>query len=255
MQTLKVVTYNMRYDCQADGQNNFEYRKPYMIKKIKEKTPDVIGFQEMLPHMKSWFEESFPEYHLVGCGRAKDYTDEHNAIAYKKETFELLGLETFWLSPTPYLPGSRFEEQSICPRVCTMALLKPKEGRQPIRVYNTHLDHEGEEARILGIRLVLERMKQDYEKFPLPSVLMGDFNATPDSNEIQIIEKESSLKDVTRTIPYTFHDFGRLQRFIKIDYIYMSQDWSCHQVEVWDDVEEGIYLSDHYPVQADLALV
>ena len=252
MQTLKVVTYNMRYDCQADGPNNFEYRKPYMIKKIKEKAPDVIGFQEMLPHMKSWFEVTFPEYHLVGCGREKDYTDEHNAIAYKKERFELLGLETFWLSPTPYVPGSRFEEQSICPRVCTMVLLKPQESREPIRIYNTHLDHEGEKARVLGIRMVLERMQQDNHKLPLPSVLMGDFNATPESQTIHILAQESQLNDVTQILPYTFHDFGRLQEKIKIDYIYASPHWTCHQVEAWDDVEEGIYLSDHYPVQVDL---
>ena len=254
MNKLKVVTYNMRYDCKEDGKNNFEYRKPYMIKKIKEKLPDIIGFQEMLPHMKAWFEESFPEYNLVGCGRAKDYTDEHNAIAYKKDSFELFGLETFWLSPTPYLPGSRFDEQSICPRVCTVALLKHKNGIKPMRVYNTHLDHEGEQARLLGIGLVLERIKQDYECFPLPSLLMGDFNASPDCKEIQVIEEDGILEDTTKGIEYTFHNFGKSQDFIKIDYIYKSKEFICDQIGVWDDVEGGIYLSDHYPVEAHLVL-
>ena len=254
MNRLKVVTYNMRYDCKADGKNNFEYRKPYMIKKIRDRKPDLIGFQEMLPHMKAWFEEAFPEYGLVGCGREKDYGDEHNAVAYRKDQFTLFGLETFWLSPTPHVPGSRFKEQSICPRICTMAMLKHKEIATPIRIYNTHLDHEGEQARLLGIGLVLERIRKDYERFAFPSLLMGDFNATPDCKEIKVIEKDSPLEDITKPIAYTYHEFGTLEQCIKIDYIYKTKEIQCEQVQAWDDVEEGIYLSDHYPIEAHLVL-
>lgn len=252
MNTLAVVTFNMRMDCIEDGRNSFGHRKTFIERKIKQKTPDIIGFQEMLPHMKEWFKETFPEYMLVGSGRGSDYQDEHNAVAYKKDKLDLFGLETFWLSPTPHIPGTRFKEQSICPRICTMLTLKHKDIDRPIRVYNTHLDHEGEQARLIGIGLVLERINKDYETFPLPSLLMGDFNATPDCNEIKVIEEESPLEDVTRSIAYTFHDFGRLKDKVKIDYIYKSKEIKCNKVEVWDDVEDGVYLSDHYPVEACL---
>lgn len=247
---LAVVTFNMRMDCLEDGGNSFRYRKTLIEKKIRQETPDIIGFQEMLPHMKDWFKESFPEYEIVGCGRGSDYQDEHNAVAYKKDKLDLFGLDTFWLSPTPHIPGTRFKEQSICPRICTMVTLKHKDMDKPIRVYNTHLDHEGEQARLIGIQLVLDRINKDYETFPLPSILMGDFNATPDCKEIKVIEENSPLEDVTRSIAYTYHEYGKLEDKIKIDYIYKSKEIKCNKVEAWDDVEEGIYLSDHYPVEA-----
>lgn len=252
MNRLKVVTYNIRMDCLEDGRNSFEYRKPLIERKIKQEVPDIIGFQELLPHMKEWFKETFPEYIIVGSGRGKDYQDEHNAVAYKKDKLDLFGLETFWLSPTPSIPGTRFNEQSICPRICTMLTLKHKDIDKPIRVYNTHLDHEGKQARLIGIGLVLERINKDYETFPLPSLLMGDFNAEPDCEEIKIIEESSPLEDITCSIMYTFHDYGRLEDKVKIDYIYKSKEIKCSKVGVWDDIEDGIYLSDHYPVEAYL---
>lgn len=252
MCTLSVVTFNIRYDCKEDAGNCFKYRKSLIEKKIKQESPDIIGFQEMLPHVVEWFKENFTEYEIVGHGRGSDYQDEHTAVAYKKDKLRLFGLETFWLSPTPHIPGSRFKEQSICPRTCTVVTLKHKDMDKPLRIYNTHLDHEGEEARLLGIGLILERIRKDYETFKLPSFLMGDFNATPECGEIQVIEKESPLRDITGSITYTFHDYDRLEDKIKIDYIYITEEIQCSAARAWTDIEEGVYLSDHYPVQVSI---
>ena len=35
-----------------------------------------------------------------------------------------------------------------------------------------------------------------------------------------------------------------------IDYIVLKGDWQCETVYKWTDEENGIYLSDHYPVCA-----
>jgi endonuclease/exonuclease/phosphatase family metal-dependent hydrolase len=38
----------------------------------------------------------------------------------------------------------------------------------------------------------------------------------------------------------------------KIDYIFVSTSLKEGQVKVWDDVTDGIYLSDHYPIELEL---
>ena len=61
---------------------------------------------------------------------------------------------------------------------------------------------------------------------------------------------------MTAEIPSTCHNFGKRKEPSKIDYIYMSDDLAnkVTDVSVWDDVSNGIFLSDHYPVCAKLEL-
>lgn len=53
---LKLVTFNIRCDYDQDGANSFRFRKPVILKKLAEEKPDVICFQEVLPHVGSMAE-------------------------------------------------------------------------------------------------------------------------------------------------------------------------------------------------------
>ena len=121
---LKLVTFNIRCDYGQDGDNNFEYRKPFILEKLTAEQPDIICFQEVLPHVAIWLKENLADYYVIGCGRSETLEDEQLTIAFRKKRLNLISMETFWLSPTPCIPGSRYEEQSICPRVCTEAVLE-----------------------------------------------------------------------------------------------------------------------------------
>ena len=107
---------------------------------------------------------------------------------------------------------------------------------------------------MLGMQCALEHLAELNSKTYFPAIILGDLNAEPDSQVIRLCNEynHGELKDVTDQIPCTFHDFGR--RSCKIDYIYMSKSLAekVESVGVWDDVQEGIYLSDHYPVYAVL---
>jgi endonuclease/exonuclease/phosphatase family metal-dependent hydrolase len=61
------------------------------------------------------------------------------------------------------------------------------------------------------------------------------------------------LRDVTAHISVTFHGFQNADP-VKIDYIFMSHELaSCvKDAAIWDDTVNGTYLSDHYPVCAEL---
>ena len=43
---MKYVTFNIRCDFGQDGANNFIYRRPLILEKIRQEKPDIIGFQE-----------------------------------------------------------------------------------------------------------------------------------------------------------------------------------------------------------------
>ena len=96
--TMKFVTFNIRCDFGQDGANSFIYRRPLILEKIRQEKPDIIGFQEVLPHVAAWLKENLTEYYIAGCGREKDLTGEAMIIAYRKERFQSVSLETFWLS-------------------------------------------------------------------------------------------------------------------------------------------------------------
>ena len=155
---MKFVTFNLRTDTTHDGQNAFFFRAGWVLRKIDRELPDVIGFQEVRPHMLDFLRKHLPDYTFVGCGRGADFGDEHNPIAFLKERYELISLDTQWLSPTPRIPGSRFEDQSVCPRVVTHVTLRPWNSTRLFRVFNTHLDHVSDSARVLGAQAVCRVM-------------------------------------------------------------------------------------------------
>jgi hypothetical protein len=132
---IKVITFNLRVAVKVDGVNYFDNRLPRIIEFLKAEQPDVVGFQEVNAHMKELLNQNIEDYVLVGCGREKDYNGESALIGYRKDKFELIKFENFWLSATPDVPGSRYGfDQSVCPRITSAALLKARSGGSPFWV-------------------------------------------------------------------------------------------------------------------------
>ena len=121
---LKFVTFNIRCDYNQDKDNSFCFRKQEIEEKLEREQPDIICFQEVLPHVAIWLKETLRDYYVVGCGRSRELDGEQVAIAFKYKSFNMISMETFWLSPDCFLPGSRYAEQSECPRVCTELVLE-----------------------------------------------------------------------------------------------------------------------------------
>lgn len=287
---MKIVTFNIRCDIQqmddetfreliaklpdgamekagsqaklrfpkGDGINSWEFRRDLVLEKIQQQCPEIIGFQELLPHQASWLRERLPEYTFVGHGRDADYGGERPMIAVRND-LELLSYRAFWLSPTPDVPGSRFAIQSQCPRTCAVAEVYFPAQKLAARIYDTHLDHLCAEAREAGLRQLLEVIRQDNEKHPLPILLMGDFNAAPADPELKpLFGKEGAalgLKDMTADTGITFHGYGNKEDEIKIDYLFATEPFiGAHTgTRLWNDERNGRYLSDHYPVETEYA--
>ena len=245
---MKVVTFNIRGDFGVDGRNDFCHRKPLILHKLAQEQPDIIGFQEVLPHVAAWMRQELTAYDVVGCGRKKDLTGEQMTVVYRRDKYQLLAMQTYWLSPTPHVPGSRYAEQSWCPRTATELVLRDVDTGKVFRVVNTHLDHEGTLARQLGLKQILRHL-ESLDFFPdAPVVLMGDFNAPPDSEEMQAFGQYPGYTNATADMGATFHGFMTARVQEQIDYIYFKGGIRAVSAVKWMDAVDGVCLSDHYPV-------
>ena len=258
--SIKVCSFNIRYDTQEDGINAFDSRKSLILDRFVACGADLVGFQEVLPHVRVWLEENLKMYSFAGCGRHKDLTGENALIGYRTDKFILVHLDTFWLSDTPHVPGSRFTtDQSNHPRICTSVVLQERDSGKLVRMYNTHLDHLGEMAKVQGMTQILTKINQDDSRWPdVPVILTGDLNATPDSavyGQIKgFVSNGSVLKDLSETVGGTFHGYRPQSVLEKIDYIFTNCPADVSQSCCLKDEENGVYLSDHYPVVAHIEL-
>ena len=246
---LKVLSFNLRVNSEKDGINMFENRKERVIDAIRKHSPDLIGFQEATDRMLAFLRNTLTEYTFIGCGRNPDLHGERVPLAFKTDCFEMIRSECFWLSPTPSVPGSRYEDQSNCPRVTTTALLSHKDATAPFLFINTHLDHKSSSARLLGAKQLIDHICSHCEPF----VMTGDFNALPDTDEITVFTSHPRFTDVTAELGGTFHGFGRYSpnEMRKIDYIFT--DMTADQKEAFtlaDTPQNGVYTSDHLAVCA-----
>lgn len=247
---MKVVTFNIRCDYGQDGDNNFCFRKPLILEKLKQEKADIICFQEVLPHVAAWLKEELAEYYVIGCGRGETLDNEQMSIAYRRDRINLIRMETYWLSETPYIPGSRYPDQSGCPRVCTEAVFEEAASKQVFRVINTHLDHIGAGAREKGLRQIMEKAEQEKFFSQVPVIITGDMNAEPDSREMAVI-KDYPFVNITEGIGITYHGYYRMEPPCCIDYI-LVKGFACESIEKWEEKKEGVFLSDHYPICAVL---
>ena len=248
---LKVMTFNLRVDTENDGINRFFLRTDRILKVICDESPDVIGFQEDLMSMRTFLRENLPEYTFHGSGNRPDYVSGGACtIAYKTDKFQLLDFESRWLSPTPTVPASTYGgDQSVVARIYRKARLHSLESGNVFNFINTHTDHAGRNARLLECTQLLEVVRGCGDE---GFILCGDFNASPEKPEIQLLlsDESSGLVDVTKDIPNTFHGWSE-NHYGKIDYIFSNVP--CSKSYAVEDIPvNGVFISDHNPVVACL---
>jgi endonuclease/exonuclease/phosphatase family metal-dependent hydrolase len=257
-QTLKLMTYNIRLDIASDAENDWSHRKDFLTSQIQFYEPDIYGVQEAKPNQVIDIATTLSQYSYVGTGRDGVGKGESSNIFYKKEKFKVLQSNTFWLSKTPDTISIGWD--AACNRVCTYALFKNNSSKKLFWVFNTHLDHMGEEARTNGILLILSRIKELNTK-NYPVIFMGDFNSEPNTERIIALkETMNDAREITIEKPFgpsgTFNGFNYNEPNPKlIDYIFISKNDKITVLKyaVLTDAKELRYPSDHFPVVVEIS--
>lgn len=250
LKSLKVMSFNIRYNNPADNQNSWENRRKACVAMINDVQPDIFGVQEALPDQMNYFDSSLINYSWVGVGRDSLITNnEYSAVFFRKDKFELLSSNTFWLSETPDIQSKGWDAKYK--RIATWALLKNKQTAEKILMMNTHFDHKGQIARKESAKLLIEKIKQLSDDKTMV-ILTGDFNATPKEELFEPISEymnSSHLKaEITDSLGTT-NGFGTEPPGKIIDYIFYRNVIPLKYQTLIKNY--GIpYISDHYPIIA-----
>lgn len=174
---IRVMSANLRcFNPQDIGKKSWFYRADLILKNIETEVPTIIGFQEATKLQYVYLCRSLPGYDSVITYRDKSPFSEGCPIFYSKDLYALIDKGSFWLSETPEEMSKDWDAK--CYRICSYVILEEKSSGQQFVVFNTHLDHVSDVARINGIGVVLDKIQQFGG---LPSMIMGDFNAEEDS--------------------------------------------------------------------------
>lgn len=263
---MKVVTFNLRYATAEDGPDGWRHRKDFLADTIRTIDPDIMGVQECLPFQADEVKISLPHldhfglgrYHSIAVDRLHEtYSGESCTIFFRSDRLTLNRCGTFWHSDTPDVPGSANWGNNL-PRIATWGRFVVKDNGNPFFFCNTHF-HWDEPYVTRAEELMVERITQLADGSP--TVLVGDFNASPDSGLHSLLVSDDScrLRDVWSALGRpeagagTSHGFtGEPQ--IRIDWILTSDDIRPLSIERCTDHRDGRYPSDHFPVVAEIEI-
>lgn len=257
---LRVMTYNIRLDLESDGINRWSARRDQFIGQLRLMKPAILGLQEVVRGQQADLERAFPTYSFLGLPREPGPMGESSNVAFDRTVFQLTTSGTFWLSPTPNKPSKGWD--AAYSRTATWAhLVRRSDGRRFLAV-NTHLDNEGQKARLEGARQILRWISANKAAGEFV-IVTGDFNT--EAGTAPIKEMASSplglrdAHDVAQTAPVgpdgTWNDFHTLPtEESRIDFVFVGPSLTVQRYAVlaWHG-PGGRPASDHFPVVADLS--
>lgn len=243
-----IMSTNVRCLSPTDlFEKSWFYRADLIADDIESVRPDIIGFQEA-----TFVHYDYLQSLLVGYDSEMAYRDnfvlsEGCPIFYRTDRFEKINSGSFWLSETPDVMSKDWGSEHY--RICVYLRLRDLESGKEFLVFNTHLDHTSDLARINGIRVILDKISEFGD---IPAYLMGDLNAKEDSETIQSTKDsfdDSKLIANVTDDTATFHGWGEAADPRRIDYIMISKgDADVYEYHVVNNLHGTAYSSDHSSV-------
>jgi endonuclease/exonuclease/phosphatase family metal-dependent hydrolase len=264
MGKLRLVTLNL-----WNQQGPLEKRMKLCSEQLSALQPDVIALQEVrqsaaVPNQAATLASALGmQFHFANA-TPWDGGEEGLAILSKHPIVARGDRE---------LPHATEKER----RICVHARVETPSG--PLDAYTVHLNYRGTHGQIREDQIVAtEAFMRELPDGRIPKVLMGDFNARPDSDEIRWLKGLRSVNGRrvyfqdswahlhplepgwtwAKSNPYT-DAMAWLERDRRIDYIFVGAtnlDGSgmlldCRVVLDVPDAE-GNFPSDHYAVMAEI---
>jgi endonuclease/exonuclease/phosphatase family metal-dependent hydrolase len=182
---------------------------------------------------------------------------EYVAIYYDPKRFKVVESGHFWMSETPDIPSVSWDASVL--RICNWAKFYDENSNKEFYVFNIHYDHKGVLAREKSAELTKSKIETIAGDAPV--ILAGDFNTTPDTEPINIIE--TFLRDTRKYCSRdpigpvgTFNGMKVQDTYTRrIDFIFTSSHFNVLIYKVDDYLSDGVFPSDHFPVFVKLQLV
>jgi endonuclease/exonuclease/phosphatase family metal-dependent hydrolase len=257
---FKVLTYNIRYLNNNDGQDIWANRREAVCKVIS--ATDVAGLQEVVAEQYSQIRERTPELEWYGVGRDDGQQQgEMTPIGWRKSRFEAQQRGTFWLSENPEAVGTPGWDAAL-PRIASWVQLRDRASGAEYLFVNTHFDHRGPQARENSGKLLRQWIAEHREG--RRAILTGDLNAQvtdlplkalldPSPSSPPLTDARRVAKQADSGPDSTWNGFREIAVGRRIDFILLAGDFQVAQVTTLDPrTEAGRFASDHLPVLAEL---
>jgi endonuclease/exonuclease/phosphatase family metal-dependent hydrolase len=250
---LSALTVNLRFGLAQDGPDSWPLRRRSVRRLLKRYTADFMVFQEVNDFQADALARDLPSHRCIGLRRPAPRFWQNNLIFYHRR-WQCRRKHHFYLSPTPDIPSR--SRESRWPRQCTLgAFVRPP---FEIGCVTTHFDFSSA-VQVAAARRV--RREVDAKLGGLPVLLMGDFNAGPDSPCRRELSSPTPIPDGCRfrsvfTPPYpgTHHGFSGQSTGEQIDWILHSGKIQATGCRVVAQPFDRRYPSDHFPLYAEFAL-
>lgn len=247
---VRIMTFNIR--CSEVGVQTAESRYPLVSETILKSNADSVGLQEATPEWMEYLKVALSDkYDYVGIPREDD--GEYSSIFYLKDKYTVTESGNFWLSETPEKESKGWD--AACYRICTWAVLENKATKEKYVHVNTHLDHRGVSARRNGVELMLKHLKKYND---IPAVFTADMNILEgEENYIQFVNSgfmyDTKYQAKSSVNYLTYHDVHPSEQEKSIiDYVMINDKFSADTYRVVTAGIDGKYVSDHFPVYADI---
>ncbi|MBQ9517108.1 MAG: endonuclease/exonuclease/phosphatase family protein [Eubacterium sp.] len=252
--SINVMSVNVRTYSPTDmGKKSWFYRADLIVKNIASVQPDIIGFQEVTRMHYGYLTNALKGYENVLQYRDNSRMSEGCPVFYNTNRFDLKDKGSFWLSETPEKMSKDWG--SAYYRICSYVILTDKASNKDLVVFNTHLDNVSDEARINGINVVLDKIKQFGG---LPSIIMGDFNADESSSTYKAatdIFLDAKYQTENTQTGATYQGFGKQLERENIDYFMISKTGiKVNEYRIIDATYDGVYPSDHFSIAVNISL-
>lgn len=250
---IRVMSFNIRYGDL--GTLTAEDRYDDVEAVIEKGKPDSIGLQEATPEWMDYLKANLEDYAYVGVGRDDGVnTGEYAAIFYLKDKYTATDSGTFWLSDTPDTPSMGWGAD--CYRICTWVVLENKETKETYVHMNSHFDFANDDVKYNSSEMINAKAK---EFSTLPVVFTADMNFTENSVYYEKFISEGVFRN-TKTVAedtmdyLTYHDRMPLtHKDSVLDYILINDKFDADVYRVVT-ADNGHYVSDHFPIYADITI-
>jgi endonuclease/exonuclease/phosphatase family metal-dependent hydrolase len=254
---MRIMTFNLRFENDTDGPNEWICRREMVADLISRHSPDILGTQEGRWPQLLYLEEKLPQYHACINGRIYDPKVQCPTLFIKKERFEIIEHKDVWLSETPRVYLSKSWDSAF-PRMMSYCRMRDCHTGVVFHACVTHLDHQGETARLNQAKIVAQWARQA----PPPIVLMGDFNESAGlAVHKALTAPETPLRDTWQVLnkpeddeSFTHHGFSGIPRIARLDWRLVDPSFRVLAAEIIHDQVAGSYPSDHFPYMADIEL-
>lgn len=285
--SLRVISYNLRWDMDIDKQHNngWDVRKYKVKMLIDYYQPDVLAMQEVEDFFIDDLLAFFPN---LGVVMVDQIIYPHRpslkdpAIAYNKQKFEIVASGYFWLSLNLTDPYPAWD--NVIPLPVIWVELVDKKTKKKFKLFTTHFDIHGDQSRLEGARM-LTAIAQDC----VGSVIIaGDFNLFSHRNGqegyLQFLQS-GIFTDVRDSAvahygpdgtwigwPYDSYSVSAGRNNDRLDHIFTKEVGVIAQGVLGDKVDAAgtiafqsctkseyantalLYPSDHLPVIADITI-